>query len=366
MIKNVRILLTISISLMCIFAMTFMVYGEETARGVVIGNDVNIRAVPNTESDIVDKLQLGNIVEVLSHKENWYSIRTSSQVEGWILNDLIAVDQEKDPIKTGMVTTDNLNVRKEPSTESDILHTLSKESEVTIIAVQDDWYQISMGESKTGWLHSDYVKIKPNYSRGRIIGDNVNVRSSNSIDSDIVCKLDLEAYVHIKGYADEWYNVLTHDGQEGWVRRDFLSVVIGSNGENNVSRSASRTSMKIVQEGKKLLGIPYRYGSNGPKSFDCSGFTSYVFKKCGIELPRTSKSQAKVGKKVKKSDLQVGDLVFFDTSGSNNGVITHVGIYVGSGKFIHASSGRKAKKVVISEINTGYYNQKFVTARRVF
>ncbi|WP_432661975.1 SH3 domain-containing protein [Wukongibacter baidiensis] len=365
MMKHVRVLLTITISLMCIFAMTFMVYGEETAQGVIIGNDVNIRSMPNTESEIVDKLLLGNIVEVLSNQGSWYSIRTDSKIEGWILNDLIVVDQEKDPIKTGVITTDNLNVRKEPSTESDILHTLSKKAEVTIIAIQEDWYQISIGESEKGWLHSDYVEIKPNYSRGRIIGDNVNVRSENSIDSEIVCKLDLEAYVHIKGYSNEWYNVLTYDGQEGWIHKDFVSIVFGNNG-SSVSRGASRTSMKIVQEAKKVLGVPYKYGSNGPKSFDCSGFTTYVFKKCGIELPRTSRAQAKVGKKVSKSDLQVGDLVFFDTSGSNNGAINHVGIYIGSGSFIHASSGKKAKKVVISDITTGFYQRQYVTARRVF
>lgn len=365
MIKYVKILLTISISLMCIFAMTFMAYGEETAQGVIIGNNVNIRAMPTTESKIVDKLLLGNIVQALSHKGNWYSIRTDSKTEGWILNDLIVVDQEKDPIKTGIVTADTLNVRKEPSTESDILHTLSKKAEVTVIAIQDDWYQISIGESQTGWLHSDYVQIKPNYSRGKIIGNNVNVRSDNSIDSDIICKLDLEAYVHIKGYSNEWYNVLTYDGQDGWMHRDFVSVILESN-DNIVSRSANRTSMKIVQEAKKVLGVPYRYGSNGPKSFDCSGFTSYVFKKCGIKLPRTSKSQAKIGKKISKSNLQVGDLVFFDTSGSYNGVISHVGIYIGNGKFIHASSGKKAKKVVISDITDGYYKKKYVTARRVF
>jgi len=365
MMKSNKMLLALCLSLICIFAMTFLAYGEEKTEGIIIGSDVNIRKMPNTESEVVGQLQLGEVAQVLSHNGNWYSISTSD-VQGWILNDLIIVDESKDPIKTGIITTDSLNVRKEPTTESDILCTISKESEVTITSTGNDWYQISIDQSQNGWIHSDYVKIKPNYSRGKIIGDNVHLRSQNSMDSDIITQLSLEAYVYIQGYSQEWYKVLTYDGQEGWIHKDLISVVINDGIENTVSRSANRTALKIVSEGKKLLGIPYRYGSSGPKSFDCSGFTSYVFKKAGIELPRTSKTQATVGKKVSKSDLQAGDLVFFDTSGKYNGVITHVGIYIGGGQFIHASSGRNAKKVVISDINTGYYNEKFVTARRVF
>lgn len=366
MIKNVKMLVSISLSLIYIFAMTFMVYGEENIQGVILGSNVNIRKTPDTKSEVVEQLPLGSIAEVLSHEGNWYSIRTTSDTQGWILNDLIAVDEEKDPIKTGVVIVNNLNVRKEPSTASDVLHALSKDTEISIFAIQDKWYQVSINESQKGWIHSDYVKFKPNYSKGKIIGDNINVRKENSVASEIVMQLRLESYIYIKNYSSEWYNIVTFDGQEGWVHRDFINIVIGSSLENNVSRATSRTSLKLVVEAKKLLDIPYRYGSAGPSSFDCSGFTSYVFKKCGIELPRTSKTQATVGKKVSKSNLQVGDLVFFDTSGSYNGVISHVGIFIGNGQFIHASSGKNSKKVVITDLNNGFYNKKFVTARRVY
>lgn len=366
MIKSNKILLTVCLSLISIFAMTFLTYGEEKTEGIIIGSDVNIRKMPNTESEIVDQLQMGEKVNVLSHERNWYSISTPSNTQGWILNDLIVVDEAKDPIKTGIVTTNDLNVRKEPTTESDILHTLSKEAEVTITSTENDWYQIAIDQSEKGWIYSDYVKIKPNYSRGKIIGDNVHLRSQNSMDSEIITQLSLEAYVYIQGYSDGWFKVLTYEGQDGWIYKDLISVIINEGIENTVSRSANRTALKIISEGKKLLGMPYRYGATGPKSFDCSGFTSYVFKKSGIELPRTSRSQSTVGKKVSKSNLQTGDLVFFDTSGKNNGAINHVGIYIGKGQFIHASSGSHAKKVVISDITTGFYKKQFVTARRAF
>lgn len=108
-----------------------------------------------------------------------------------------------------------------------------------------------------------------------------------------------------------------------------------------------------------LIGVKYKSGGTTAKGFDCSGFTSYVFKELGISLPRTSASQSKVGQKVDKADLIAGDLVFFNTSGKG---VSHVGIYVGDGKFAHASS---SKGVIISELDSSYYKTRYMGARRV-
>ena len=101
-----------------------------------------------------------------------------------------------------------------------------------------------------------------------------------------------------------------------------------------------------------------------PKGFDCSGFVKYVFDHFGIILNRVSANQAKQGTAVKKADLRVGDLVFFDTDGGHN-EINHVGIYIGGGKFIQASSASGSSGVVISDIAEGFYSSAYMSARRV-
>ena len=110
---------------------------------------------------------------------------------------------------------------------------------------------------------------------------------------------------------------------------------------------------------KSKLGITYKWGGNGPYRYDCSGFTKEVFRRNGIKIPRVSKDQAKVGKKILKKHLRKGDLISFHSKKSS--IVDHVGIYLGKGKFIHAS--RFHKRIVISPLRE--YRRFFKWGRRV-
>lgn len=116
----------------------------------------------------------------------------------------------------------------------------------------------------------------------------------------------------------------------------------------------------VVQTAYKYLGRPYVFGATGPTYFDCSGFTRYVYRQHGIYLPRTAAAQSTVGRYVYKSQLTYGDLVFFKNTYKYG--ISHVGIYVGNGKIIHAFPNRG---VTVDRLSNSYLTAKYAGAKRV-
>ena len=132
--------------------------------------------------------------------------------------------------------------------------------------------------------------------------------------------------------------------------------------ETTTSRGIRDTNLArdIIATANQYLGSRYRYGGSSPQGFDCSGFVMYVFGRHGFNLPHSSRSLSTLGSAVSKAELQAGDLVFFKTGGSKR--INHAGIYIGAGKFIHASTNRG---ITIDTVNSGTYNQCYCCARRI-
>jgi cell wall-associated NlpC family hydrolase len=130
-------------------------------------------------------------------------------------------------------------------------------------------------------------------------------------------------------------------------------------GISTAPASADTDGNALIAAGRKFMGVPYVWGGETPAGFDCSGFTQYVMKENGITIPRTAAEQFAAGTPVDKADLRVGDLVFFTTYKPG---ASHVGFYMGDGKFLHASSG--AKQVTVSRLDETYYSQRYIGARR--
>ena len=119
------------------------------------------------------------------------------------------------------------------------------------------------------------------------------------------------------------------------------------------------TASQAAEIAQKMVGKPYRYGGNTPNGFDCSGLVHYSYTTVGVAVPRTTRSQLRAGLPVTTKTMRVGDLVFFDQEGKK---MSHVGIYIGNGRFVHAPSS--GKRVRIDSLNKDYWQEHFVAARR--
>jgi cell wall-associated NlpC family hydrolase len=177
------------------------------------------------------------------------------------------------------------------------------------------------------------------------------------------CKISIENVRHTKGHFsieldhDEACEVLI-DHEEGKI------VLAAKAHEENISRSDTKTPSasnskveQIIALAKSKLGDSYEPAKAGPDHFDCSGFVYYVHKENGIKIPRSSLTQSKSGEKLTRKQIKRGDVLFFDTH--HRGHVNPSGIYLGEGKFIHSSSG-KAYGVTISDLDKGFYKEKFL------
>ena len=233
--------------------------------------------------------------------------------------------------------------------------TLDKSVAVAILDDSvDGWYKIAYNGS-TGYVSADYLNVDQDNvftTYGRVNSDGVNVRSDASTDSSVLTTIEEDAIVTVNGLVDGWYDVTCEYGTEGYIRSDFLDLTESSSSNSDIAATA-----------KQYLGTGYVYGGASRRGFDCSGFTMYVYSQHGYSLPHsaTSQWQSGLGTRVYSiSELQPGDLVFFNDPSRNAGrACSHAGIYTGDGQFIHSSSSRSGG-VIVSSLTSGYYNTYFV------
>ena len=252
-----------------------------------------------------------------------------------------------------------LNMRKKPESGSQVVGKLMDGSACEVQETLDGWYHVNSG-GIDGYVSSEYVitgdaakekALSMVTDRAVVTTDNLNIREQPSTDSNIVGQcLEGERY-EILGEEDGWYQI-----EGGYVSSDYVAQV------DAAAASASGKGSEIAQYAQQYVGYPYVYGGSSPSGFDCSGFVTYVCKHFGYSVNRTASAQMDNGTAVSKSQLQPGDLVFFN-NGNSSKQATHVGIYIGGNQFVHASTPTVG--VIVSDMDSAYYGTGFVGARRL-
>jgi cell wall-associated NlpC family hydrolase len=289
-------------------------------------------------------------------------------------------------VGVGTVTGSGLRLRAEANTSSSILATASKNEKVIVLKkANNGWYQVSRG-GKLGYMSGDYLNVAAvqdaalGYGEVDAGGSVLRMRSAPGTGSSILCNMPDNAVVTLNGVSNGWYKV-TYNGKTGYASGDYILPVASSGSATTGGSSTSEKNQAgettptpvppvnttagdaIVACAKKYLGVRYVYGGSSPSGFDCSGFTQYVMKQCGYTIRRTASTQFKNnGTAVNRANLAPGDLVFFRAKGSAYAA-THVGIYIGGGQFIHAST--TGSTVRINSLDSNWYSNIFVGGRRI-
>ncbi len=264
------------------------------------------------------------------------------------------------------INADGLRLRAEPSTEASVLTTASNGSHAIVVGEeQSGWYSVVF-LGKEGYMSAEYLDVvyeaDEDLGSGLVktSGSSLNIRSGPGTDYDRVTSVRNGAAVKLTGIENGWFKV-DYNGSVGYVLSDYI-VPCDDVSIPVFSEEASAAAQQLLAYAASYLGTPYAYGGNGPNSFDCSGFTSYVYRHFGYKINRTASTQLSNGVSVPKEQLQPGDLVFFRNDGDSHAA-SHVGIYVGNNQYIHAASDTGV--VEYRSMLTAANLRKYVGARRI-
>ncbi len=335
----------------------YMAITQTDATCVVDG--VNVRCRPTTESAPYGKANKGDVFVTTGRYKDWYQIRYNGYtgyihkdyMQGSLLSELneitlpesvtnpekFAAQKQGETVavvsaKTaqqemyGVVTSDSLNMREYPNADCDIVKVLPNGYNVTILNADGKWLEVEDDDGDKGYVNGSYLTLKN------------GEKPENEDQSFEPAEEEEEAY-----------------NPNDVKPEDFVPVIYNSTGKV--------TASELLGFAENYVGTPYVFGGTDlVNGVDCSGFVYSVYGNFGIKLNRTSRDMYRQGEVVEMSELEPGDLVFFNTGG--NSAISHVGMYYGDGKYIHSTDGA-AKGVTIADFYGAYPQNTYVGARRI-
>lgn len=284
-------------------------------------------------------------------------------VLGTVFTAMFTVGSSAATLGAGTVTADALRLRDTPAAEGEILATASGGTSVVVLEdTGNGWYKVNFNTVE-GYMSSEHLTVSTTadaalgYGLVDTDGSSLNMRAAAGTSYDTVASIPGGTVLELEGVDNGWYKI-TYSGKTGYVSSDYITITTEPDATETAS---SDLGAQIVAYAEEYLGTPYVLGGNGPNQFDCSGFTKYVYSHFGYTLNRTATDQLQNGVSVSKDELQPGDLVFFKYRTSKP--VSHVGIYIGNGEFIHASTNRYV--VQIDQMESGHYANVYVYARRI-
>ncbi len=404
--KARKLTLTI-ISAITIGQLIMSVSYAETA--TVITETLRLRKEPTTYSNILRNLDEGDKLEVISKEGDWYKISFDGY-EGYVAAEYIRLDQDipsttdENNQTTDGNTVDNTNTNDNgeiklkantnvyilPALISSSIKTVENATSINIIETINNWSCIEVDSIK-GWVLNKYIENFDKISNtetpdtnsetnttetktGYVNVTSANIRAEASTDSEVVDMAVLNEEVQIIEDLGEWYkikngdsvayifaNLVSDEKTEVTSRSSINRTANPVSSEKSAALISSASGNSVAEFAKQYIGYGYVYGGSGPTSFDCSGFTMYVYQQFGISLPHNAVTQSNYGQYVSKENLVPGDLVIFNNY--SNTSIGHAGIYIGNGRIVHAENSNTG--VTTDTIMSGYYDTRFVEGRRL-
>lgn len=384
----------------------------------ISGDRVNVRNGPGTEYDVVSQFTAGQQLQVIGRYGDWLQVRESFDKPAyWASAELLDISdaevstlfevQASDipappPARVGTVREEGLQLRDGPGTDYIALTKLKSDMQLDLMEIYNGWFHVGVPGGQDGWVKGEFLNLQPGVLErisvaeaipdaspemiGRINDNKVNLRKGPDSRYTKVQTVNSGQVVNVIGKYKDWVQVKLKDGSKAWVFSDLINITAhvqrripttsnfpalprqstpattsarkSGNSPNlaNIAASGDVASFAV-----QFVGYPYRWGAASPsRGFDCSGLTSYVYAQHGVRIPRTAAAQYStgVGARIGSIDsLAAGDLVFFAGTGGKRG-ISHVAIYIGGGRIVHAMTPRLG--VQISNMYDRYWTSHFV------
>jgi cell wall-associated NlpC family hydrolase len=386
----------------------------------IAGDVVRLRNGPGLAYDEVGKMNGGENVEVVGRHEEWLQLRLEgSTMIFWVAAELVDIPESiiynldqvpselippPPPPKVGVVREEGLNLRDGPGTNYVSMARMGLGQDLTLVQQFGGWFLVEYGQ-QYGWVTADFLDIVPGVIErvpvaetipdpnpplvGTVLENAVNMRRGPGSAYDRVGSLNAGTGVSLLARHKDWFHVQLTNGTKAWIFSDLLRIspmaVRRVPVTNNIPALPRRTPVATRTSGGgaapvnipasgdvagyavQFVGSRYVWGGNSPsRGFDCSGLTSFVYRQFGVALPRTAAAQfstrngAMIGS---MGNLAPGDLMFFAGTAGRRG-ISHVAIYIGGGRMVHAMTPRYG--VQVSSIWSSYWQNTFAGAIRPY